>query len=445
MNRIFGWIGLGLAVANISMAATEGRHRANVSRDGLYTLEALSLALPTGWTLAQDARSNQTTILSLVRGTSALNFRIVPSGAFDLKAQVDKKAVITSDMKGESAGIFKWDVLEYRYQAPGAAAAAYVKAFTMEYRGSRYYGWAKADSAPEAASFAREFLLALRVQPVGPDRSLTAVGYIGKKYYVGFGDSLSGFMGNEVKYDITHTHDIFTKDVGGNYIGTKINGSGQNSSTLRKKWAELKTTMTKDDMYVQYSSGHGSTTGLMFGVSYDEIRDNALAYPASEIVVFIMACHSGGLVNSFDKKKADWQNFQAQGRTLFVLASSKVSENSSTGPGTDGEEPGGPEGSAGSAFGHALWKALIGHSDGHVDGMKDGFIGLAEIRDYSTWKTKDLAGHTPVSTGAYQGTLVMNRVPSPAELARFEGGTEGLSDDQIMDRIRELDEAMHIR
>src|SRR5678816_4426417 len=96
----------------------------------------------------------------------------------------------------------------------------------------------------------------------------------------------------------------------------------------------------------------------------------------------------------------------------MVLASSRPEEESSTGPHTDEDEPNGPDGSAGSAFGHALWKALIGYSDGYVDGVKDGFISLGEIRDFSIKKTLDVGGHTPVYTGAYNPSLIMNKVPS---------------------------------
>jgi hypothetical protein len=449
MNPLRVWIGIGVALTTgLAFGASEGQRRRGVPRDGLHTVAALSFAVPTGWTLAQDARSDQTSILSLVRGNDTVHFRVRGAGSFDLKALLDKAAVVTSEPKPESIGPFKWEVLEYRYQAPGAPAALFGKAFSMEFLGSRYFGWATSDSAPGASSFAREFLLALRVQPIGPEgmnRSLTAVGYTGKKYYLGFGDFLSGFMGNEVKFDIQHTHDIFTKDLGGNYLGTKLNGSGMDGSDLKQKWAELKQVMTADDMYVQYSSGHGSTSGLEFGVSYDQIRDNALSYPASEIIIFTMACHSGYLVTSFDKKKSVWQDWQKQGRTLMVMASSKGSELSSTGPGTDTQEPGGPNGSAGSAFGHALWKALIGHSDGFTDGVKDGFIALGEIRDFSIWKTKKLAGHTPQVTGAYQTSLVMNRVPNRAEIERLDSGTEQMTDEEILERIEDLDAELRIR
>lgn len=270
-------------------------------------------------------------------------------------------------------------------------------------------------------------------------RSLTGPEYKGKKYYLGFGDTLSGEMGNEVKYDIKHTHDIFTKEIGGSYIGTTFNGHYENGSDVKKEWARLKGLITADDMYVQYSSGHGSTTGLQFGLRYDEIRDNALSYPAKEMVIFLMACHAGGLVESFNNKKDVWKNFQAEGRTLFVMSSSTKSQTSSTGPEHDPDEPNGPAGSAGSAFGHALWKALIGYADGYIDGVKDGYISLEEIDKYATWKTQKVGGHTPQVTGAYAPKLIMNKVPPKAWLERLENGTEGLSDEEIMKKIQELD------
>ncbi len=270
--------------------------------------------------------------------------------------------------------------------------------------------------------------------------SLTGADFKGAKYYIGFGDSLDGEMGNEVLYDVKHTHDIFTKQVGGDYIGQTFTGENASAAALKNGWSDLKAKIKPDDMYVQYSSGHGYDGGLAFGVTMDEIRDNALAYNAKETVIFLMACYSGSLVDSFEKKKSEWENFQAQGRTLFVMASSKTSESSATGPQTDQDEPGGLEGSAGSAYGHALWKALIGYSDGYVDGVQDGFITLGEIQSYATWKTQQVGGHTPVTAGSYNPNLIMNRVPPKSFLESLEGGTDGLTDEEVATKVRELDE-----
>lgn len=278
-------------------------------------------------------------------------------------------------------------------------------------------------------------------------RSLTGDDFTGKKYYLGWGAAMSSdpsHMHNEVKYDVLHTHGIFTNQVGGNYLGTTDIGSQVNRSIVTKQWQALAQKMTPDDMFVQYSSGHGSRSGLAVGVSYNEIRDNALSYPAKEIVMFTMACYSGNLVNAFNNARTRWENFPQQGRSLLVMASSSASESSSTGPGRDPDQPDSPYGSAGSAFGHALWKSLIGYADGYIDGVKDGYITFEEIVEFTKKKTKDIGGHTPQITGAYNGNVIMNRVPPRAFFESLDGSTEGLSDEEVMAQIESLNEAMRL-
>jgi hypothetical protein len=281
-------------------------------------------------------------------------------------------------------------------------------------------------------------------------RSLTGDDYTGHKYYLGWGAAGSGdpsMMHNEVKYDVLHTHDVFTAQVGGSYVGTKEIGSQVNGSTIRGHWTRLGQMMTADDMFVQYSSGHGSQSGLGVGVSYDQIRDNALGYPAKEIIIFTMACYSGNLVDSFNRARSRWENFGEQGRTLLVMGSSASHDTSSTGPGTDPDQPNSPYGSAGSAYGHALWKALIGYADGYVDGVKDNYLSLEEIVEFTKWKTQQVGGHDPQVTGLYNPALIMNRVPPRAFVEALEardGGTGALSDEEVMARVQELDASQRI-
>ena len=279
-------------------------------------------------------------------------------------------------------------------------------------------------------------------------RSLTDSEFAGKKHYFGWGAAYRNDpsnMHNEVKYDVLHTHDIFTEQVGGSYLGTKETGTHVNSRIIQDEWDRIGADMTEDDMFVQYSSGHGYSSGLAVGVSYDEIRDNALSYPAKEVIIFTMACKSGGLVDSFNRRQNEWSDWREQGRNLLVLASSRTWENSATGPGRDQDEPGGPYGSAGSAFGHALWKALIGYADGYIDGVKDGYISLEEIVEYSIYKTQRVGGHTPVFTGTYNPYLIMNRIPPAEFLAGLENSTEGLSEEEIAARVQALDLAMRVQ
>lgn len=391
-----------------------------------WSLGGVAVSVPDGWRVEQTARSEGAWLLGASRGGAAFQLRIGRAGD-PVPDLIAERSRLLEEERWELVPGVEWRVraILYRRHRANGGEARFSVVFSTELSGRPVHGRSRAGSLEAARETARAWLAAVGVAPAG--RSLTSGPFFGKKYYLGFGDHLSGFMGNEVKYDISHTHDIFTKEIGGAYIGTKLVGPGIGASQIRGHWSKLKADMLWHDMFVQYSSGHGFQTGLAIGVSYDEIRDAVLSLPARELIVFTMACHSGGLVDSFNRKRAQWAEWGDYGRTLFVMASSRVTELSSTGPVTDPQEPGGPAGSAGSAFGHALWKALIGHADGHGDGVKDGYIALGEIVDYVVYKTQQVGGHTPVVTGVYSRDLVMNRVPSreALELLEEDGGGGG--------------------
>jgi len=399
------------------------------------------LTVPDGFTVVQEAEDAGTKFVLMQKSNDVIAV-YAQKGNVDAMKVVAGSSTVTGNAN-EDHGPFRWKMFDAKYSNKGKTAQ--LKGFSAQHGNTTFYGYSRASSADAAGSNVIPVLESMRIQMVWPGRSLTGADYTGKKYYFGWGAAGQGdpsMMHNEVKYDVLHTHDIFTKSYGGNYIAEKLIGPSTSSSQIKSEWESLKSQMSSNDMYVQYSSGHGMPTGLGVGVTYNQMRDAALGFNAKEIIVMTMACHSGGLVDAFNAKKDVWGNWQSQGRTLFVLASSLKSETSSTGPGTDGDQPGGPNGSAGSAFGHALWKSLIGYADGYVDGVKDGFLSLEEIREHTIAMTKQVGGHTPVSTGSYYGSLVMNRVPPKAVLERFERGTEKLSDAEIEAQIQELDAAM---
>ena len=419
-------LGLALCVTTLSAFSLEMK------------IEEVSLRLRDGWQLHQEAKDRATQLLGFVNGDNYLQMYVRPLSLSDEGSLVEiSSAKVVKQYDFPIPTDLKWNIKETIKDTVSANIAV------SRSKNFDYVIVARGSTAEMTSQILSEALSGIALLTKST-RSLTGPDYSGKKYYVGFGDYLSGSMGNEVKYDIAHTHDIFTKEIGGNYLGAKIHGSEIEEVDLTKKWIELKKLMTEKDMFVQYSSGHGSTTGLMFGPTYNEIRDNALSYPSKEIIIFTMSCYSGNLVESFNKKKLEWQDWQSKGRTLMVMSSSRASETSSTGPGTDSEEPEGPNGSAGSAFGHALWKSLIGHADGAVDGIKDHLISLAELRDHTIKITEEVGGHTPTITGAYNGNLLMVKVPSQAFVDSLSGGTEKLSNDQILEKIRALDAQWHL-
>ncbi len=402
----------------------------------------LELISNSAFEVRQNAESRGTQIYGIDHVMGNIQFYVRPGESAGAPLSWAPESRILESGVYRSLHGLTWNWVHSSYSDPlYPGLHRFTTMFETEDQGFEFYGYASGVSEAASHSLAIAFIEQLR--RAGNGRSLTDQ-FIGKKYYLGFGDDLSGFMGNEVKYDIDHTHNIFTSQLGGEYDGTKVI-SESGGAELKKYWSSLREQMTFHDMYVQYSSGHGYQQGLAFGVTYNQIRDATLALPAKEVVIFIMACHSGGLVDSFNAKKAAWENWGKWKRTLFVLASSKISETSSTGPGKDPDEPNGPSGSAGSAFGHALWKALIGYADGYGSGVKDGFISIGEIIDFSIYKTKQVGGHTPVYTGVYSREMVMNRVPTELEIAALGPSTEGLSDSQIADQIRDLDNLFRVR
>ena len=245
-------------------------------------------------------------------------------------------------------------------------------------------------------------------EPTFGTRSLTSVSSNAKKYYLGWGEVLDGSMGNETLYDVRHTQEVFTKEMGGNYAGTALDSetsNAVNAGEINSAFDKIKNQITPSDMFLQYSSGHGYPGGLGVGVEYDSMVEKVLSYNARETVVFTMACFSGTMIDAFRQKKSQWSNFRDQGKTLFVMASSPSDQESSTGPGTD-ENEAGPDGSAGSAFGHSIWKSLY-ESDGYVDGIKDGFISIGEITEFTKDMTNKIGGHVPQFDGSYYPQIIM--------------------------------------
>ena len=412
------------------------------------TLEDLRFELPPGWSLHQDIADAGKLVLGFKKNLQYVTLFVAKPTFSSIQSYFTEDIQIVENSWTEPRGDFNWELRTTSRTLPESVGGgiAYITSFRMDFKGKEYLGFAKGASAGESRDAAYAFIDRTQIKSDHQIsvRSLTGEDYTGKKYYFGWGAAMSGdpsLMQNEVKYDVLHTHDIFTKEIGGNYLGSTLIGAGVvKRKSILEAWQKIGDAMTWNDMYVQYSSGHGSPTGLEVGVNYTEIRDNALSYPAKEVIIFVMACRSGGLVNAFNDKKSLWANWADVGRTLMVMTSSSVSVDSSTGPGTDPDQPGGPSGSAGSAFGHALWKSLIGYADGFIDGVKDGYLSLGEIQKYTLKRTKEVGGHAPVTTGIYSEGLIMNRVPPKAFRDQLEQSSEGLSEAQLMKQIEALDQ-----
>lgn len=403
------------------------------------------VVVPRGLKVHQQALSDGTYILGLDVDSGHINVMVKRAvERFDAEAHFFNGVKVMRSPYIQTLGNFDWWMADTRkvVDVGQLRETNYSTVFYVEEGGWLIFGTSTHVSRLAAQENAQNLLSAILPKA----RSLTGPDYTGKKFYLGWGAAMTGdpqMMHNEVKFDVTHTHNIFTNEVGGGYIGTTLIGpKATNRKAIQAAWSSIGQGMTAEDMFVQYSSGHGSVSGLAVGVDYDEIRDNTLKYPARELIVFIMACYSGNLVESFNAKKSVWGDWASKGRTLMVFASSGKAESSSTGPGTDPDEGGGPEGSAGSAFGYSLWKSLIGYSDGVLDGVKDGYISLGEIEKYTIQKTFEVGDHRPVSTGVYNSGLIINKVPPKEFLAQYD---HQMSEAELMDALHSLDAEMRVQ
>lgn len=226
-----------------------------------------------------------------------------------------------------------------------------------------------------------------------------------KKYFFGFREVLEGEMDNETFADDKHIGDIARDANGGGYIvnaqfreGFAEISGGSDGQTLIGEFDRIIAAVQPGDMYLQMSAGHGSaggaqSGGLGVGLSHQQIKDKAFAIldkGASEVVIFMMACFSGGLVEAFE---SDPNLAKYKGKTIFIMSSSEVDKESSTGTTEADAKLGRGEGSSGSAFGNSLWRAIRGDAD--KAGNDDGIVTLQEVIDFVIPATKELGGHTP--------------------------------------------------
>lgn len=417
---------------------------APVRAEDIAALGQLRLPLPPGWDVVQTAMSDGTQILVVESGSESISFFSRPGPARVQDFITGDSQTVESERRA-THGVLDWNRM-VTAKTPPKGTKTFVSHFLTEIRGITYHGFSRGNSADQARQNADAIL---NQAEIVLHTSLTDTAYTGKKFYLGWGAAMPGddaVMHNVAKYDVLHTLGIFSTEFGGNYFSEKFTSyKDATAKNIRASWQAIKQQMTSDDMFLQYSAGHGSGSGLAVGLTYKDIRDYTLSLPAKEIVILTMACYSGALVDSFNQAKTQWQDWGKQGRSLLVMSSSTAREESGNGPSTDPSEPGGPAGSGGSAFGHAIWKALTGAADGFVDGTKDGFISLGEIRDYTRFRTQQIGGHTPQATGVFHPTVIMNRIPPPTLLALYPNGSDGMSDAQIEEAVRELDAAMAVQ
>lgn len=266
-------------------------------------------------------------------------------------------------------------------------------------------------------------------------RSITGPDFKGKKYYFAFNGSDAGSMSPTVfepMFDANNLGAVFSRSSGGNYsTDITYDTTKVNSQFLLAKLDEYAAKLGPDDMFIMYTGSHGSREGLYLGgetVAYEKIVQKVMRFRAKEVIIFMMACHSGAFSNAITAQHGEYAKWSREGRTLFVLASSQADQTSSTFPEAAKENavknPLNAPGNTGTAYGNVLWRAIRGDADANGDKK----VTLKETFDFVTTQTQKLAAHRPAFAGDFPHNLVLTLVEgsNASEAKADAAGIDGL-------------------
>lgn len=190
-------------------------------------------------------------------------------------------------------------------------------------------------------------------------------------------------------------------------------------ASLRAKLAAYRDSLDDQDTFVLYSHTHGETPGLLIdfetgsleGAAYrwEDFAQDIVDLPARNVVILVMACHSGYLAEAINALSADWQGQRkTAGRSLVVLTA--VSKDQLSNPTDISTAPT----AIGNPFTYAVRTALGGAADGVSDGVQDKKVTLSELVEYvlETAKEASTDGYAdPQFAGEFVADEVLFSVP----------------------------------
>lgn len=184
---------------------------------------------------------------------------------------------------------------------------------------------------------------------------------------------------NKVKDGLEMSNRVFRLDV-------TLDENTQTKSWVQQKFNDYGKSLGKQDTFVYYSHTHGTNPGIQLDFTspgdieykWGDLAKSILSLPAKNVVIFVMACHSGYLVDALEAEQSKWKGqWASQKRNLVVLTA--VASDQESFP-TD-VEPDSPT-SIGNPFSYAVTGAFKGNADGSVDGVKDGKTSYKELVTY---------------------------------------------------------------
>jgi hypothetical protein len=140
--------------------APEAMAREAVAGDQIQ-VQDMTLTVPDGWRLRQDARDEGTIILGFEKGSEYVTL-FVSQNAVDMRAMFVNGSTVVRDIRSAPRNTFDWRVLETSKTLSNPSRTTYVASFLATLNGNSYYGYGRGASSQTAMDNVNHFLNNLR-------------------------------------------------------------------------------------------------------------------------------------------------------------------------------------------------------------------------------------------------------------------------------------------
>lgn len=158
MKALFSVFGALLSLGLV--AAPEAMAREAVAGDQIQ-IQDMTLTVPDGWRLRQDAKDEGTVILGFEKGSEYVTL-FVSQRSVDMRAMFVNGSTVVRDIRSAPRNSFEWRVLETSKTLANPARTTYVASFLTTLNGNSYYGYGRAASSQNAIDCVNQFLNNLR-------------------------------------------------------------------------------------------------------------------------------------------------------------------------------------------------------------------------------------------------------------------------------------------
>lgn len=159
-----------------------------------------------------------------------------------------------------------------------------------------------------------------------------------------------------------------------------------NKKIMLDKFSQYQASLTAEDSFIVYSHTHGRKSsddlqgGIIIGmkrevITWEEYAEVLLNLPAKNIIVFTMACFSGGLIDYLNRPEVRerWVNRNRAGRSFMVISSTNADLLS-----MPVRIDGGPL----NPLTYSVANAFLGSADGYAGDIADDKLSYEEIAHY---------------------------------------------------------------